>query len=145
MPDMDTSDTFIKQKGGELFPVKHARCTAAKTALTKAVKSFQKSVDEFVNSKDQPILTRQRKANQLMEGHTKLEKRLENLANCMEEFTDFCMGLGEEDFKKPATPSSVIDSANTSLEEREQEVYAKLAEHEGVLKEAEQVLSMIPA
>ena len=115
---MDTSDTFIKQKGGELFPVKHARCTAAKTALTKAVKSVQKSVDEFVNSKDQPILTRQRKANQMMEGHTKLEKRLENLANCMEEFTDFCMGLGEEDFKKPATPSSVIDSANTSLEER---------------------------
>ena len=56
--DMDTSDTFIKQKGGELFPGKHARCTAAKTALTKAIKSFQKSVDEFVNSKDQPILTR---------------------------------------------------------------------------------------
>ena len=143
MPDMDTSDTFIKQKGGELFPVKHARCTAAKTALTKAIKSFQKSVDEFVNAKDQPTLTRQRKATQMMEGHAKLEKRLENLANCMEDFTDFCMGLGEEDFKKPATPSSVIDSANTSLEEREQEVYAKLAEHEGVLKEAEQVLSMV--
>ena len=65
--DMDTSATFIKQKGGELFPGKHARCTAAKTALTKAVKSFQKSVDEFVNSKDQPILTRQRKANQMRE------------------------------------------------------------------------------
>ena len=96
---MDASDTLVKQKGGELFPVKQARCTAAKTALTKAVKSFQKSVDEFVNSKDQPILTRQRKANQMMEGHTKLEKRLENLENSMEEFTDFCMGLSEEDFK----------------------------------------------
>ena len=83
MPGMEASDTFIKKKGGELFPVKQARCTAAKSALTKAVNSFQKSVDEFKNSKDQPILTRQRKANQLMEGHTKLGKRLEHLENCM--------------------------------------------------------------
>ena len=142
---MDASDTFIKQKGGELFPVKQARCTAAKSALTKAVNSFQKSVDEFKNSKDQPILTRQRKANQLMEGHTKLGKRLEHLENCMEEFTDLCMGLSEEDFKSPATQSSVIDNANVSLEGREQEVKDKLAEHEEVVKEAEQVLSMIPA
>ena len=63
---IDTSATFIKQKGGELFPGKHACCTAAKTALTKAMKSFQKSVDEFVNSKDNPTLTRQMKANQMM-------------------------------------------------------------------------------
>ena len=63
----------------------------------------------------------------------------------MEDFTDYCMSLGEEDFKKPATPSSVIDSANASLEEREQEVYAKLAEHEEVLRQAEQVLSLVPA
>ena len=63
----------------------------------------------------------------------------------MEDFTDYCMNLGEEDFKKPATPSSVIDSANASLEEREQEVNAKLAEHEEVLRQAELVLSMIPA
>ena len=52
--DMDTSDTFIKQKGGELFPGKHARCTAIKTALSKAMKSFQKSAFEFTNSADQP-------------------------------------------------------------------------------------------
>ena len=52
MPGMEASDTFIKKKGGELFPVKQARCTAAKSALTKAVNSFQKSVDEFKNSKD---------------------------------------------------------------------------------------------
>ena len=64
--------------------------------LTKAMKSFQKSVDEFINSKDQPTLTRQRKANQMMEWSNKLEKRLENLTNCMEDFTDFCMSLGEE-------------------------------------------------
>ena len=143
--DMDTSATFIKQKGGELFPGKHARCTAAKTALTKAMKSFQKSVDEFINSKDQPTLTRQRKANQMMEWSNKLEKRLENLTKYMEDFTDYCMSLGEEDFKKPATPSSVIDSANASLEEREREVNSKLAEHEEVLRQAEQVLSLVPA
>ena len=143
--DMDTSDTFIKQKGGELFPSKHARCTAAKTALTKALKSFQKSVDEFVDTENQPTLTRQRKANQLMEWSNKLEKRLENLTKYMEDFTDYCMNLGEEDFKKPATPSSVIDSANASLEEREQEVNPKLAEHEEVLRQAEQVLSLVPA
>ena len=87
------------------------------------MKSFHKSVDEFVNSKDQPTLTRQRKANQMMEWYNKLEKRLENLTKYMEDFTDYCMNLGEEDFKKPATPSSVIDSANASLEEREH-VYA---------------------
>ena len=70
---MNTSDNFIKQKGGELFPSKHARCTAAKAALTKAMKSFQKSVDEFVNAETQPTLTRKRKANQVMEGSRKLE------------------------------------------------------------------------
>ena len=116
---MDTSDNFIKQKGGELFPSKLARCTAAKAALTKAMKSFQKAVDEFVNAETQPILTRKRKANQVMEGSRKLELRLENLTKYMEDFTDYCMELGEEDFKKPATPSSVIESANKSLEERE--------------------------
>ena len=117
----------------------------AKAALTKAMKSFQKAVDEFVNAETQPILTRKRKANQVMEGSRKLELRLENLTKYMEDFTDYCMNPREEDFKKPATPSSVIDSANASLEEREQEVNAKLAEHEEVLREAELVLSMIPA
>ena len=58
---------------------------------------------------------------------------------------DICMGLSEEDFKSPAAPSSVIDNANVSLEGREQEVKDKLAVHEEVLKEAEQVLSMNPA
>ena len=63
----------------------------------------------------------------------------------MEDFTDYCMNLGDEDFKKPATPSSVIDSANASLKERELEVNAKLAEHEEVLRQAELVLSLVPA
>ena len=81
----------------------------------------------------------------MMEWSNKLEKRLENLTKYMEDYTKYCMNLGEEDFKKPATPSSVIDSANASLKEREQEVNAKLTEHEEVLRQAELVLSMIPA
>ena len=142
---MDFSDNFIKQKGGELFQGKLARCTTAKASLAKALRGFQKTVEEFVSAETQPIITRKRKANQVMEGSRKLELRLENLTKYMEDFTDYCVELGEEDFKKPATPSSVIESANKSLEEREQEVSDKLAEHEEVLRQAEQVLSMIPA
>ena len=142
---MDFSDNFIKQKGGELFQGKLTRCTTAKASLTKALRGFQKTVEEFVGAETQPIITRKRKANQVMEGVKKMELRMENLAKYIEDFTNYVAELGEEDFKKPATPSSVIESANKSLEEREQEVSDKLAEHEEVLRQAEQVLSMIPA
>ena len=96
-------------------------------------------------SETQPIITRKRKANQVMEGSKKMELRMENLTKYIEDFTNYVAELGEEDFKKPATPSSVIESANKSLEEREQEVSDKLAEHEEVLRQAEQVLSMVSA
>ena len=137
---MDSSDNFIKQKGGELYQGKLARCTTAKASLTKALKGFQKTIEEFVNAETQPIITRKRKANQVMEGSKKMELRMENLAKYIEDFTNYVAELGEEDFKKPATPSSVIESANKSLEEREQEVSDKLVEHEEVLRQAEQVL-----
>ena len=75
---MDTSDNFIKQKGGELFQGKLGRCTTAKAFLKKAMKSL-KAVDEFVNAETQPIITMTRKANQVIEGSMKLELSLENL------------------------------------------------------------------
>ena len=133
---MDFSDNFIKQKGGELFKGKLTRCTTAKASLTKALTGFQKTVET------QPIITRKRKANQVMEGVKKMELRMENLQKYIEDFTNYVAELGEEDFKKPSTPSSVIEGANKSLEEREQEMIDKLAEHEEVLRQAENVLSL---
>ena len=76
---MDCSDNFIKQKGGELFKGKMTRCTTATASLTKALTSFQKTVEEFVGAETQPIITRKRKANQVMEGVKKMELRIENL------------------------------------------------------------------
>ena len=68
---MDCSDNFIKQKGGELFKGKMTRCTTAKSSLTKALTGFQKNVEEFVEAETQPIVTKKRKANTVMEGARK--------------------------------------------------------------------------
>ena len=139
---MDCSDNFIKQKGGEFFKGKLTRCTTAKASLTKALTGFQKTVEEFVGAETQPIITKKRKANAVMEGVKKMELRMENLQKNIEDFTNYVAELGEDAFKSPSTPSSVIEGANKDLEEREQVMLDKLTDHEEILKKAENVLSM---
>ena len=92
---MDFSDNFIKQKGGEVFQGKLTRYTTAKASLTKALRGFQKTVEEFVGAESQPIITRKRKANQVMEGVKKMELRMENLGKYIEDFTNYVAELGE--------------------------------------------------
>ena len=139
---MDCSEHFIKQKGGELFRGKLTRCSTAKASLTKALTGFQKNVEEFVEAETQPIVTKKRKANAVMEGAKKMELRLENLQKNIEDFTVYVAELGEDAFQKPTTPSSVIEGANKDLEDREQVMRDKLTEHEEVIKRAENVLSV---
>ena len=141
---MDCSEHFIKQKGGELFKGKLTRCSTAKASLTKALTGFQKNVEEFVEAETQPIITKKRKANAVMEGAKKVESRLENLQQNIEDFTVYVSGLGEDAFESPTTPSSVIEGANKDLEDREQVMRDKLTEHEEVIKRAENVLSVDP-
>ena len=139
---MDCSEHFIKQKGGELFKGKLTRCSTAKASLTKALTGFQKNVEEFVEAETQPIITKKRKANAVMEGAKKMELRLENLQKNIEDFTVYVAELGEDAFQKPTTPSSVIEGANKDLEDREQVMRDKLTEHKVVIKRAENVLSV---
>ena len=88
--------------------------------MTKALTGFQKNVEEFVEAETQPIITKKRKANAVMEGAKKVESRLENLQQNIEDFTVYVSGLGKDAFESPTTPSSVIEGANKDLEDREQ-------------------------
>ena len=67
--------------------------------MTKALTGFQKTVEEFGGAKTQAIITRKRKAYQVMEGVKKMELRMENLQKYIEDFTNYVAELGEEDFK----------------------------------------------
>ena len=127
-----------------MFRGKLTRCRTAKANLTKAQTSFQKNVEEYVEAETQPIVTKRRKANAVMEGVKKMESRLENLQQNIEDFTVYVSGLGEDAFESPTTPSSVILGANKDLEDREQVMREKLTEHEEVIKRAENVLSIDP-
>ena len=64
---MDGSEHFKSTKGGELFRGKLTRCRTAKANLTKAQTSFQKNVEDYVEAETQPIVTKRRKANAVME------------------------------------------------------------------------------
>ena len=141
---MDSSEHFIKQKVGELFRGKLTRCSTAKASLTKALTGFQRNVEEFVEAETQPIVTKKRKANAVMEVAKKVESRLENLQQNIEDFTVYASGLGEDAFESPTTPSWVIEGANKDLEDREQVMRDKLTELEEVIKRAENVLSVDP-
>ena len=138
---MDDSEHFKSTKGGELFRGKLTRCRTAKANLTKAQTSFQKNVEEYVEAETQPIVTKKRKANAVMEGAQKMESRLENLRQTMEDFIVYVSGLGEDAFESPTTPSTVMLGANNDLEDREKAMRDKLAEHEEVIRKAEIVLS----
>ena len=90
---------------------------------------FSKNVEDYVEAETQPIVTKRRKANAVMEGVKKMESRLENLQQNIEDFTVYVSGLGEDAFESPTTPSSVILGANKDLEDREQVMREKLTEH----------------
>ena len=74
---MEGSDHFKATKGGELFKGKLTRCKTAKANLTKFLTAFQKNVEDYVEAETQPIVTKKRKANAVIEGAQKMESRLE--------------------------------------------------------------------
>ena len=143
---MEGSEHTINKstKGGELFNGRLTRCRTAKANLAKAQTAFQMLVEDYVEAETHPIVTKRRKANAVMEGVKKMESRLENLQQNIEEFIVYVSGLGEDAFESPTTPSSVILGANKDLEDREQVMREKLTEHEEVIKRAENVLSIDP-
>ena len=77
---MEGSDHFKATKGGELFKGKLTRCKTAKANLTKSLTAFQKNIEDYVEAETQPIVTKKRKANAVIEGAQKMESRLEKLA-----------------------------------------------------------------
>ena len=138
---MEGSDHFKATKGGELFKGKLTRCKTAKANLTKSLTAFQKNVEDYVEAKTQPIVTKKRKANAVIEGAQKMESRLENLRLTMEEFIVYVSGLGDDAFESPTTPTTVMLGANSDPDDREKAMREKLSEHEQVIRRAETVLS----
>ena len=116
-----------------MFKGKLTRCRTAKANLTKAQTAFQKNVEDYVEAETQPIVTKKRKANAVMEGAQKMESRLENLRQTMEDFIVYVSGLGEDAFESPTTPTTVMLGANSDLDDREKAMREKLTEHEQVI------------
>ena len=87
---MEGSERNFKEtaKGGELFRGKLTRCKTAKSNLTKSLTAFQNCVKDFEETETPttPHATKKRKAKAVMEGVEKMEFRLENLRQTMEEF-----------------------------------------------------------
>ena len=142
---MEGSEKSFKDsvKGGELFKGKVTRCTTAKSNLTKSLNSFEKCVQDFISSEspDTPLATRKRKARLVMEGIDKMELKGETLKETMQEFIVYVSGLSKDNFEAPTTPTTIMVSANTDAEEREQAMKDKLVEHEQVIRRAEVLMA----
>ena len=134
---------FKATKGGELFKGKLTRCKTAKSNLTKSLTAFQNCVKDFEETETPttPHATKKRKAKAVMEGVEKMEFRLENLRQTMEEFIVYVSGLGDEAFEAPTTPTTIMVGANSDADEREKAMKDKLAEHEQVIRRAEVILA----
>ena len=137
---MDGSVKSFKDsvKGGELFQGKVTRCTTAKSNLTKSLNSFDKCVQDFISSESPeiPLATRKRKARLVMEGMEKIELKGATLKETMQDFIVYLSGLSKDNFEAPATPTSIMVSANTDADEREKAMKDKLEEHELVIRRA---------
>ena len=140
---MEGSDHFQNTKGGELFKGKLTRCKTAKSNLTKSLTAFQNSVKEFEETEAPTVnhATKKRKAKAVVEGAEKMESRLENLRQTMEEFIVYVSGLGDEAFEAPTTPTTIMVGANGDVDEREKAMKDKLTEHEQVIRRAEVILA----
>ena len=130
-------------KGGELFKGKLTRCKTAKSNLTRSLNAFTAVVKDFEETETPttPQATKKRKAKAVMDGVEKMEFRLENLRQTMEEFIVYVSGLGDEAFEAPTTPTTIMVGANSDADEREKAMKDKLAEHELVIRRAEVILS----
>ena len=142
---MEGSEKNFKEtvKGGELFKGKLTRCKTAKSNQTKSLTSFENCVKDFIETETPttPHATKRRKAKLVMEGVDKMEVKLENLRQTLEDFIVYVLGLGDEAFNAPTTPTTIMVGANSDADEREKAMKDKLAEHEQVIRRAEVILS----
>ena len=122
-PEMEGSEKSFKEtvKGGELFKGKLTRCKTAKSNLTRSLTSFENCVKDFIESETPttPQATKKRKAKLVMEGVDKMEVKLENLRQTLEDFIVYVSGLGDESFNAPTMPTTIMVGANSDADERE--------------------------
>ena len=109
---MEGSEKSFKEtvKGGELFKGKLTRCKTAKSNLTKSLTSFENCVKDFIETETPttPHATKKRKAKLVMEGVERMELKVENLRQTLEDFIVYVSGLGDEAFNAPTTPKTII-------------------------------------
>ena len=76
-----------------------------------------------------------------MEGMDKMEQKGAILKETMQEFIVYLSGLSKDNFEAPATPTSIMVSANDDADEREKVMKDKLEEHEQVIRRAEVLMA----
>ena len=121
------------------FPKLQRKCATAKSGLTALEKT---SLGFGRLTQEEELLTQQRYARTFMEALEKVETKKTDLETCFENLIEHVHGMAREDFEPNTDPGAVVESAEHTCQERIADADVKLQEHEDLVKQAEQVLSL---
>ena len=133
---------FVGDMNTNPFPKLQGKCSTAKTSLTKAMTALEKTSTGFRNlTQEAELLTKQRFARSFMEALEKVETKKADLEACFDNLIEHVHGMAREDLEPHTDPAAVVISAESTCQERTAAAEMKLQEHEGLVKQAEHVLS----
>ena len=133
---------FVGDVATDPFPKLQRKCATAKASLTKALTALEKTSLGFGSlTQEEELLTKQRFARTFMEALEKVDTKKADLETCFENLIEHVHGMAREDFEPNTDPTAVVESAESTCQERIADADLKLQEHEGLVKQAEHVLS----
>ena len=134
---------FVGDMSTNPFPKLKGKCSTAKTSLTKALTALERTSTGFRDlTQETELLTKQRFARSFLEALEKVERKKDDLEGCFEALIEHVHGMTREDFEPNTDPTAVVESADSTCQERTTQAEAKLVEHEALFKQAEQVMSV---
>ena len=120
---------LVKFVGGSTnpFPALKGKCSTAKMSLTKALTSLERTSTGFRDlTQETELLTKQRFARSFLEALEKFERKKDDLEGCFEALIEHVHGMTREDFEPHTDPTAVVESADSTCQERTTEAEAKL-------------------
>ena len=134
---------FVGDANAHPFPKLQGKCASSKTSLTKALTALEKTSTGFANlTQEEELLTKQRFARSFIEAHEKVETKKTDLETCFENLIEHVHDMTREDFEPHTDPTAIVESAESTCQERVNAADLKLQEHEGLVKQAEHLLSL---
>ena len=134
---------FVGDMATNPFPKLQGKCASAKTGLTKALTALEKTSTGFANlTQEEELLTKQRFARSFIEAHEKVESKKTDLETCFENLIEHVHEMTREDFEPHTDPTAIVESAESTCQERVNAADLKLQEHESLVKQAKHLLSL---